>query len=285
MKRTASRNIETAMSWSRKHYAAAFIALFAPLSASAAHLDPVTTQAWDEFVQTANSEMQGRLQSGRTFLWADEDPDRATRVHGGEIVVAPVGEHSPMKVQSGLIHHWVGTVFVPNATLNDVLQVVRDYPRYKDLYTPGVIDSKSISTTDDKDIFSMELMNRALLLKTAFDADYESCYIRLDSHRLYSVSRTTRLQEIDQYGSPQQHTLEEGQGNGIIWRLYGITRYQERDGGVYVELEAMALSRGIPVSLRWMVDPIVRRVSRNSLSTSLEQTAKAVHDHAETAHR
>jgi hypothetical protein len=285
MKLTAIQNIETPMNWSLKYYAAAFIALFAPLSARAAHLDPTTTQAWDEFVQSANSEMQSRLQPGRTFLWADEEPDRAARVHGGEIVVSPLGEHSPMKVQSGLIHHWIGTVFVPNATLSDVLQVVRDYSRYKDLYTPGVIDSKAISMAEDKDLFSMQLMNRAFLLKTAFDADYESCYIRVDSRRLYSVSHTTRLQEIDQYGSPQQHMLQEGQGNGIIWRLYGITRYEERDGGVYVELEAMGLSRGIPVSLRWMVDPIVRRVSRSSLSTSLEQTAKAVHEHAETAHR
>ena len=60
----------------------------------------------------------------------------------------------------------------------------------------------------------------------------------------------------------------EGHGTGIIWRLYSITRYQERDGGVYVELEAIALSRDIPGGLRWIVEPIVRRVSRSSLVAS-----------------
>ena len=37
----------------------------------------------------------------------------------------------------------------------------------------------------------------------------------------------------------------------------------------------MALSRPIPMTLHWVVDPIVRRVSRASLETSLEQTREA----------
>ena len=66
------------------------------------------------------------------------------------------------------------------------------------------------------------------------------------------------------------------QGIGYIWRLYSVARFEERDGGVYVEPEAVALSRDIPVALRWMVDPIVRRVSRNTLLISLQQTKEAV---------
>jgi hypothetical protein len=45
---------------------------------------------------------------------------------------------------------------------------------------------------------------------------------------------------------------------------------------VYIELEAIALSRDIPAALRWAVEPIVRRVSRSSLDTSLQQTKDAV---------
>jgi hypothetical protein len=75
--------------------------------------------------------------------------------------------------------------------------------------------------------------------------------------------------------------LYEGEGHGIVWRLFGITRYVERDGGVYLELEAIGLSRDIPASLRWVVEPIVRRVSRASLSTSLRQTGNAVRLRAE----
>ncbi len=52
-------------------------------------------------------------------------------------------------------------------------------------------------------------------------------------------------------------------------------RFEERDGGVYVEVEAIALSRDIPAAVRWMVDPIVKRVSRSSVATSLKQTQEA----------
>ena len=187
------------------------------------------------------------------------------------MVVSPIGPQTPKKVPSGLIHDWIGAVFVPNTSLNDVLQVVRDYSRYKDLYQPGVVDCKVIATGPNEDRFSMLLMNRALLLKTAFDADYESRYVQVDNHRAYSISRTTRVQEVAEYGSPAQHVLNAGEGNGIIWHLMGITRFMQRDSGVYIELEALGLSRDIPAAIRWFVEPTVRRVSRDALSTSLDK--------------
>jgi hypothetical protein len=72
-----------------------------------------------------------------------------------------------------------------------------------------------------------------------------------------------------------------GEGSGLIWRLFSIARYAQRDGGVYVELEAIALSRDIPPTFRWLIEPIVRRVSRGSLLTSLQQTENAVRLNAE----
>jgi hypothetical protein len=251
----------------------------------AAHLTPATSQAWDEYVESADARMAQRLSGATPFLWIDEEPDRLARVRAGELEVSPIGPQTPKKVPSGLIHDWIGAVFVPNTSLNDVLQVVRDYARYKDLYQPGVIDCKVIATGEDQDRFSMLLMNKALLLKTAFDADYESRYVQVDERRAYSISHTTRVQEIAEYGSPAQHVLHEGEGNGIIWHLMGITRFLQRDGGVYIELEALGLSRDIPAALRWFVEPTVRRVSRDALSTSLEQTEKAVRIHAELAIR
>lgn len=65
-------------------------------------------------------------------------------------------------------------------------------------------------------------------------------------------------------------------GRGLIWRVYSISRFEQRDGGVYVELEAIALSRDVPAGLRWAVDPIVRRTSRGSIQVSLQKTREAV---------
>jgi hypothetical protein len=251
--------------------------LLFPGSVIAASLGPATSKAWDDYVESANRRMEQRLTPGRPFLWVDEAPDRLARVRAGEVLVSPGSKKSPRRIPSGLIHDWIGAIFIPDVTLADVMQVVSDYAGYKDFYNPTVAESKPIASGEETDRFSMLLMNKSLLLKTAFDTDYESCYVRVDAQRGYSTSWTTRVQEVAEHGTPRQHLLRVGEGSGFIWRLFSIARYVERDGGVYVELDAIGLSRDIPASLRWFVEPIVRRVSRSALSTTLQQTESAVH--------
>jgi len=250
--------------------------LFSTAHAFAADLKPETIQAWNEYVKSAAVRNQRHLVSGSSFLSSDEVPGRTARLRRGEIIVSPAGPHVPLPVPSGLIHDWVGAAFVPNVTFDDILPVLRNYEHYKDFYHPNVIDSKLIATGDSGDRFSMILMNKSAIAKTALDSDYQSSYIRLDAHRQYSITEATRMQEIAEYGTPLQHTIPENKGTGLIWRLYSFTRFEERDGGVYIELEALALSRDIPGSLRWLVEPVVRRISRSSLATSLQQTGEAV---------
>jgi hypothetical protein len=78
------------------------------------------------------------------------------------------------------------------------------------------------------------------------------------------------------FGSGEIHLGCPGTGSGFIWRLFSISRFEERDGGVYVELEAMALSRCVPAGLWWLVNPVVSRLSQSSLVTFLSQTREAV---------
>ena len=245
-------------------------------SAPAATLLPATCNAWDDYIDSALLQMRQRLDAGAAFLWIDEAPERLARVKMGEIVVSPVGPQNPKKVPNGLIHDWIGAVFIPGTTMDDVLHISRDYARYRDWYQPAVADSKSLDAQEDKDRYWMLLMNRSVLVRTAFETEYEVHYVRLNARRAYSIAHTTHVHEVQDYGSDEQSLLPEGTGRGIIWRLFSITRYLERDGGVYVEFEAMGLSRDIPVSVRWFVDPLVRRVARSSLATSLQQTQKAV---------
>jgi ABC-type transporter Mla MlaB component len=252
------------------------LTLVSPGTIAAASLEPATLKAWEEYIDSANLRMEQRLSRDHEFLWVDEVPARLAKVRAGEIVVSPVGPQIPKRVPSGLIHDWVAAVYIPGVTLHDVFAVVSDYSSYKDIYKPTVVESKATGANGAKDRFSLVLMSKSFFLKTALDADYESCYVRIDDRRGYSVSQTTRIQEIEEYGAPAEHTLPRGQGHGIIWRLFGFTRYAERDGGVYIELEAIGLSRDIPSSLRWMAEPIIRRVSRGSLLTTLQQTENAV---------
>jgi hypothetical protein len=260
----------------------------------AAELKPETLSAWDRYVQSADAAMQARLRPGSSFLWIDEAPDRRRQLRAGEILVISAGEHNPKKIPSGLVHHWMGAAFIPNTRLSDVLGVVRDYAHYKDYYNPSVIDSRTIRLArnarptegvPEADRFSTLLMNKAMFLKIALENECESSYAQAGPGRWYSLATTVRVQEIEDYGQASEHKLPSGEGSGYIWRLHGITRYEEGDGGVYMEIEAMALSREIPVAMRWAVDPIVRRVSKGSLVTSLRQTQDAVGSSGQIAGR
>jgi hypothetical protein len=252
-------------------------------SVCAATLTEETKAAWDTYLREANAAMQARLQPGAHFLWLDDEPGRAEGIRTKGPYVAPVGPHIPKKVSSGLIHDWLGVGFVPNVKIEDIVRVVRDYDRYKEIYQPGVIDSISHGTDGVKDLFAMRLVNRSVVAKTALDTDCEASYFRLDDRHWYGVSNTIHIQEVEKFGTPGQRTLPEDHGTGLIWRLSSITRLEERDGGVYAELEAIALSRDIPAAFRVFVTPIVRRVSRDSLATSLHQTKVAIDDRM--AHR
>jgi hypothetical protein len=86
----------------------------------------------------------------------------------------------------------------------------------------------------------MVVMNKSLFLKSALDSNYKCSSIRVSDRRWFTSCETTRVQEIENYGTTGQHALAEGEGEGFIWRLFSITRFEERDGGVYIELEAIA---------------------------------------------
>jgi len=249
---------------------AAFTLLLPSAKASAGQLKSETWDAWERYLHRAQAAMADRAE-GR-FLWTDESPERLRAIHEGRVVVAQAAG-GPMPVASGLIHRWMGAAFLPGARVANVLGVIRDYDRYADFYKPTVIDGKTLSRSATEDRFSIVAVDKAMFLKRAIEADYHSRFAQIDDGKWHSFAKTTRVQEI-QEGSARR--IPEGEGSGYIWGMSTIWRYSERDGGVYIESEAMALSRSIPAGLRFMVDPVVRRVSHATLAASLEQTRDAV---------
>jgi len=254
------------------------VALFAapPEPGNANQLQVETVKAWDEYVRSTESRMQARLDGRMPFLWMDESMDRRRRIGRGEILVAPVLSHGTSRVPNGLIHDWIGGIFVPGATIKRLSTVIQDYSKYKEFYRPVVVDSKLLECTAMDQRFSMLLQHKVLFITAAIEGEYQAHDVKVDSRHGYSVADTVRVQEIENYGNAAQRLLPSGTGNGYIWRLYSIARYEERDGGVYLELEAIALTRDIPASVRWLVNPVVNHLSTNSLVTTLQQTRDAV---------
>jgi hypothetical protein len=263
----------------RRRFVGAFLAavlliLAASLTSKGAELSPATLKAWDAYVQTQSARAAGY--SSRTpFLWSDGSPERLRHLHNRETIIAPFGEN-PHRVPLGLIHHWIGAVFLPGTRLDDVLSVVRDYDKYKDVYAPHIIESRVLRRTEAEDTFSIRMFNKAVVANFALDAEFHGTYARVDANKSYGISYTTRVREIEDYGVSGEHEAPANTGRGLIWRLYSISRFEQRDGGVYVELEAVVLSRDVPGALRWLVDPLVRRTSKSSMRISLEKTGGAV---------
>src|SRR4051794_5939241 len=91
--------------------AAALLILAASLTAKGAELSPDTLKAWDIYLQKQNARVAG-YSKATPFLWSDQSLDWLRDLHKGKTVVASFGE-TPERVPHGLIHRWIGAVFLP----------------------------------------------------------------------------------------------------------------------------------------------------------------------------
>jgi hypothetical protein len=242
----------------------------------AAELQPTTLLAWNEYVRKADLRMQDRAASRAPFLLLDESADRAARLRRGEVVIAPVVGQGSQQIDHGLIHDWIGAVFIPGATLDKVLSVIRDYDNYQNVYQPVVALSKMLACSDSSQEFQMVWQRKVLFVRAAMQGRYQAHGVILDSHHGYSVAEAVEMREIEGYRHSGERLLPPDTGHGFIWRIRSVARFEERDGGVYLELEALALTRDVPASLSWLVNPVVNHLSVDSLTTTLRQTRDAV---------
>jgi hypothetical protein len=257
--------------------ALAIVLLLGPVRLEATELKVDTLEGWTAYVKAADAQMADRAAGRQPFLWIDEADGRSERVRKGGIIAFPTVRGGVKKqVPHGAIYDWFGAEFVPNATLEDVFTVVDDYNRYNQIYRPAVVDSRLIERDGDVAKFYLRLAHRALGITAAIDSDYESRCTHLDDRRWYCYSQSTRIQEIRDFGEPSERLLPAGQGTGYLWRLHSVTRFEARDGGVYIEMEAIGLSRDIPLEFRWLVRPITESLPRNALLATLNETRDAV---------
>ena len=98
------------------------------------------------------------------------------------------------------------------------------------------------------------------VITTVLDTEHEVHYQMMDATHAWSRSHTTRIQEVDNPGKPNEHLEPEGHGNGFLWRMNTYWRFEEKDGGVYVESESISLTRDIPEGLGWMIGPFVSSI-------------------------
>ena len=251
--------------------ALAVLFLFAGVeSAFPGDLKPVTVAAFDSYIQ----QTEQRLNRRTTFLWVDESPERRKRVRDGEVAVEPAAEHPITEITDGLIHDWIGTVFVPGVSLAATLEHVEDYDHAR-THHREVIDSHIISRNGNDFLVFMRLLKKKVIT-VVLDSEHEIHYFPLDATHCRSESKTVKIAEVDNPGKGDEREMPPGTGHGFLWKLDTFWRFQQADGGTWIECEAISLTRDIPTGLGWLIEPIIRSLPRESLENTLRETASAL---------
>jgi hypothetical protein len=254
--------------------------------ASAADLKQKTTDAFNRYVTMTEERMAGELKSGGAFLYPDrparkrseEMRDAYARLKRGEILVERQEtklDGKEVDVPDGMVHHWVGLAYISGANLAQTLAVVQDYNHRAELYKPEVIASHVISHQGDDYKIFMRLYQRRFTT-VVFNTEYAIHWGRVEEKKLYSNSISTRVAEVKDADHPDGPEIPVGHGNGYLWRLNTYWRFEEKDGGVYVQCEALSLTRDIPFGLAWLIKPLVTKIPKQSLSRALGRTREVV---------
>ena len=115
--------------WRAPWLAAVLILLAAPLSA--ARLGPKTLAAFEDYLREKEERLERRLADEQSFLWALESAEREQGLRRGEIYVKPRSGKGEVDIHRGLVHDWVGAVFIPGVTLEETLSTIQDYDNHK----------------------------------------------------------------------------------------------------------------------------------------------------------
>ena len=249
---------------------------------AAEQLTPETTAAFNHYVELSEQRMSQELDSG-LFLRIDGLPQPQRdfdyqKLKTGEIItdhLQTLDHGTLVAVPRGLIHHWIGTIFIPRATLAQTLAFLEDYDSQYKFYAPDVQRSRLVERDGNQFKVFLRLQKKkviTVILNTNYDVKYTS----LGPDRATSDSRSTRIAEVENPGKPNESEKPVGNDSGFLWRLNSYWRFLQRDGGTYVQLEAISLTRDIPTGLNWLIQPFVTSIPKESLEFTLTRTRQAL---------
>ena len=260
---------------------AAILVLAAPVEA--ADLKPAAVEGFNRYVRLTESRIEFQETRHGPFLWVEALPEERrtaayAQLHNGKVVIERLETRDDGKkidVPGGLIHHWIGTVFVPGATLAQTLALEEDYEHHQDYFRPDVVRSKLLKFEGNDYVVLLRFYKKKII-STVLDTEHHVHYDVVDSAKAWSRSYTTRIQEVADAGEPSERLEPEGHDRGFLWRMNTYWRFEEKDGGTYVESQSISLTRDIPTGLGWVVGPFVNSVPRESLTFTLAATRAAI---------
>jgi hypothetical protein len=259
------------------------LALQVTLGADMADLHAQTIAAFDRYVRLTEARMARETNGEAPFVWTDSfaEPRKATalaELKRGQLVIdSLVTKDGGKKIDApdGLIHHWVGVVFVPGTTVDKAVGLLSDYDRHAEIYKPAVARSKVLSHTGNDYRVSLRFYMKKVLT-VVLNTEHEARFARPRPGAAYSQIHSTRIAEVENPDTPNEREKPIGRDGGYMWRLNTYWRFLERDGGTYVQCESISLTRGIPMGFGWLIGPFVTSIPRESLTFTLETTRKTL---------
>jgi hypothetical protein len=241
--------------------------------AARAEPTPAATSEFNAYTSRLESRLAQQHRSPGSFLVPI--PNSETRLRGGELITEELTPTGGETLPGALLHHWRGTTFAPGARAADFERLMRDFNAYPQHFSPQVLRAKTLTHHDDRFEASMRVRQHHVIT-VVMDSTYDIDFGHLDVRHGYSISKSTQIDEIASPGASTERTLGPKEEHGFLWRLNTYWSYEERDGGLYMQIESVSLSRSIPRGLGWAVRPFVESVPRESLEFTLRSACNAL---------
>jgi hypothetical protein len=245
-------------------------------------LRAATVEAFNKYIARTEAENATSLRQG-PFLWVDGLPTKereealaklqSAQVELRRLSVSASGEN--LNVPGGMIHDWEGIVFVPGAKIDNVLGILQDYDHQATYYAPDVERARTESR-DGNEFRVFLRFRRQKIVTVVLDTNHAITYSRDSPLRAHSRSSATRIAQVEEPGGPGEKEKAPGDDDGYLWRMETWWRMEERDGGVYVQNQAVTLTRDIPTGLGWLIEPFVTKIPKETLEFTLQATRRAV---------
>jgi hypothetical protein len=260
-----------------------FLLLIAVAASALADAPAAAIAGFDAYVSKLESRLAQQHRSPDGFVASvGTNAQVDARLRKGDPIIEQLTP-ADADLHGGLLHHWRGTAFIPKATAADFERLMKDLSAYPQRFAPQVlkaqVDSPQSQSVRDRipDHFTASMRVRQHhVITVVMDTTYDVTYGRLDAQHGYSFSRSTKIAEIASPGTKDEHALSASEEHGFLWRLNSYWSYEERDGGLYIQIESVSLTRSIPTGLAWIIGPYVKSVPRESLEFTLRSVCNAL---------
>ncbi len=239
-----------------------------------AALKPETVREFDSYQTTVDQELQQRVRGQKAFLWIDEHAGMKREAEDGQVVTYAITGTDGRPVSNGLVHDWVGDIFLRGIKLETIREFLLATERHPTVYR-DVKQAKVLSREPNGSVTLLRFLKKKYLT-VVLDVEFKNDWRQPEAGRWIMNARSTKVSEVQEAGTPQENALPPDSGHGFLWRMNSHWALRQEAGGTWVELRSVTLSRDTPRGLGWMIRPLIRNFPSEAIHGTLESAQKAL---------